>query len=68
MSLIRGLGGDFPCPVCLVPREEQSAFLDRHPLRTSIQSLNILTAARSTSTKKEKEDQLKAYSLRDVEV
>ena len=68
MSLIRGLKGKFPCPVCLVPQELQSVFSDEHPLRTSIQSLNILNTARSTSTEKEKEQQLKVYSLRDVEV
>ncbi|OJA20946.1 hypothetical protein AZE42_03510 [Rhizopogon vesiculosus] len=67
MSLIQGLKGKFPCPVCLVPQDQQSVFLDKHPLCTSIQSLDILNAARSTSTEKEKEQQLKAYSLRDVE-
>jgi hypothetical protein len=68
MSLIRGLKGKFPCPVCLVPQDEQSVLSDVHPLRTSTESLNILNAARSASTQKEKERQLKAYSLRDVEV
>ncbi|KAG1905440.1 uncharacterized protein F5891DRAFT_931245, partial [Suillus fuscotomentosus] len=67
MSLVRGLKGKFPCPVCLVPQEQQSVLLYAHPLRTSTQSLDILNAARSTSTEKEKEKQLKAYSLCDVE-
>ncbi|KAG1756155.1 hypothetical protein EDD22DRAFT_981579 [Suillus occidentalis] len=67
MSLIRGLKGKFPCPVCLVPQDEQSVLSDAHPLRTSTESLNILNTARSASTQKEKEQQLKAYSLRDVE-
>ncbi|KAG1901334.1 uncharacterized protein F5891DRAFT_1128092 [Suillus fuscotomentosus] len=67
MSLIRRLKGKFPCPVCLVPQEQQAVLSDAHPLRTSTQSLGILNAARSTLTEKEKEKQLKAYSLRDVE-
>ncbi|KAG1837830.1 hypothetical protein F4604DRAFT_1601105 [Suillus subluteus] len=67
MSLIRGLKGKFLCPVCLVPQDEQSVLSNAHPLRTSTESLNILNAARSASTQKEKEQQLKAYSLRDVE-
>ncbi|KAG2336213.1 hypothetical protein BDR05DRAFT_1006072 [Suillus weaverae] len=67
MSLIRGLKGKFPCPVCLVPRDEQSVLSDAHPLCTSTESLNILNTARSALTQKEKERQLKAYLLRDVE-
>ncbi|KAG2038095.1 hypothetical protein BDR03DRAFT_933759 [Suillus americanus] len=67
MSLIWGLKGKFPCPVCLVPQDQQSVLSDVHPLCTSTESLNILNAARSTSTQKEKEQQLKAYSLRDIE-
>ncbi|KAG2103715.1 uncharacterized protein F5147DRAFT_746667 [Suillus discolor] len=67
MSLIQGLKGKFPCPVCLVPQEQQSVLSDAHPLCTSTHSLDILNAARSTSTEKEKEKQLKAYSLCDVE-
>ena len=68
MSLIRGLGGKFPCPICMVPRDMQSHFSDKHPLRTSSQSQTMLNAARATSSAKERERQLKASSLRDIEV
>jgi len=68
MSLIRGLKGKFPCPVCLVPQEQQLVLSDAHLLCTITQSLGVLNVARSTSTEKEKEKQLKVYSLRDVEV
>ncbi|KAG2117609.1 hypothetical protein DEU56DRAFT_874099 [Suillus clintonianus] len=66
MALIRGLKGKFPCPVCLVPQDEQSV-LRPHELRTSRQSKDTLHTARSRPSEKEKEDQLKAFSLRNVE-
>ncbi|KAG2078672.1 hypothetical protein BDR04DRAFT_1124392 [Suillus decipiens] len=37
MALIQGLKGKFPCPVCLVPQDEQS-ILCTHELRTCHQS------------------------------
>ncbi|KAG1890418.1 uncharacterized protein F5891DRAFT_1131709 [Suillus fuscotomentosus] len=66
MALIRGLKGKFPCPVCLVPQDEQS-ILRTHELRTSHQSEDILHTARSKPSEKEKEDHLKAFSLQNVE-
>ncbi|KAG1785854.1 uncharacterized protein HD556DRAFT_1450294 [Suillus plorans] len=66
MALIRGLKGKFPCPVCLVPQDEQS-ILRTHELRTSHQSEDILRTARSKLSEKEKEGHLKAFSLRNVE-
>ncbi|KAG2034064.1 hypothetical protein BDR03DRAFT_870910, partial [Suillus americanus] len=35
MALIRGLMGKFPCPVCLIPREELSKGLNTYRLRSS---------------------------------
>ncbi|KAG1897928.1 uncharacterized protein F5891DRAFT_1241093 [Suillus fuscotomentosus] len=66
MALIRGLKGKFPCPVCLVPQDEQS-ILRTHELHTSHQSEDILRTARSKPSEKEKEDHLKAFSLRNIE-
>ncbi|KAG1826384.1 hypothetical protein DFJ58DRAFT_719975 [Suillus subalutaceus] len=66
MTLIRGLTGKFLCPVCLVPQDQQSD-LRTHELRTSRQSEAILHTARSMSYEKEKEDRLKAFSLRNVQ-
>ncbi|KAG1858013.1 hypothetical protein DFJ58DRAFT_876980 [Suillus subalutaceus] len=66
MTLIRGLTGKFLCPVCLVPQDQQSD-LRTHKLRTSRQSEAILHTARSMSSEKEKEDRLKAFSLRNVQ-
>ncbi|KAG2116966.1 hypothetical protein DEU56DRAFT_874124 [Suillus clintonianus] len=66
MALIRGLKGKFPCPVCLVPQDEQSV-LHTHELRTCHQSKDVLRLARSMPSEKDKEDHLKAFSLRDVD-
>jgi hypothetical protein len=67
MALIRGLKGKFPCPICLVPRDEQSA--NRvFALRTTFNSQHVLRTARAKHTEKEREEDLKAYSLRNVEV
>ncbi|KAG1905179.1 uncharacterized protein F5891DRAFT_1126021 [Suillus fuscotomentosus] len=66
MALIRGLKGKFPCPVCLVPQDEQS-ILHTHELHTCHQSKDVLRLARSMPSEKEKEDHLKAFSLRDVD-
>lgn len=67
MALIRGLKGKFPCPVCLVPQDEQSV-LATHEFRTRHQSEDVLRTARLKPSEKEKEAHLKAFSLRNVEV
>lgn len=68
MSLIRGLKGKFPCPVCLVPQDMQSIYTEELTLRTSAESQQVLKTARLAKTKKARENHLKAFSLRDVEV
>ncbi|KAG1856191.1 hypothetical protein C8R48DRAFT_749169 [Suillus tomentosus] len=66
MALIRGVKGKFPCPVCLVPQDEQS--VNRvFVLRTSCNSQQVLCTVRGKHTEKEKEEALKAYSVRNVE-
>ncbi|KAG1826427.1 hypothetical protein EV424DRAFT_1600316 [Suillus variegatus] len=67
MSLIRGLKGKFPCPVCLVPQDMQSIYTEELTLRTSAESQQVLKTARLAKTKKARENHLKAFSLRDVE-
>ncbi|KAG1857471.1 hypothetical protein F4604DRAFT_1589912 [Suillus subluteus] len=67
MALIRGLKGKFPCPICLVPRDEQSVLSHELRLRTSAESEETLRLARAKKSKKEREKLLKTYSLRDVE-
>lgn len=68
MSLIRGVMGKFPCPICLVPRAELHNLLETWPLRTRHDSVRLLRKARRKYTKAKREKKLKSQSLRDVEV
>ncbi|KAG1838070.1 hypothetical protein F4604DRAFT_1998347 [Suillus subluteus] len=65
MALIRGLKGKLPCPICLVPRDEQSA--NRVFALHECNSQHVLRTARAKRTEKEREEDLKAHSLRNVE-
>ncbi|KAJ7727715.1 hypothetical protein B0H16DRAFT_1665589 [Mycena metata] len=67
MALIRGLQGLYPCPVCFVPWNEQSDLSAEHPLRTGLESEQILTEARAKRTLAERDEHLKDNGLRDVE-
>ncbi|KAJ6476594.1 hypothetical protein DFH09DRAFT_1253495 [Mycena vulgaris] len=67
MTLIRGLQGLYPCPICFVPWNEQSDLSTEHPLRTGRHSEKILGDARALRTVAEKEELLKDNGLRDVE-
>lgn len=42
MSLIQGLGGHLPCPICLVPKEQLSDVSETWPLRGAEQTQNLL--------------------------
>lgn len=65
MSLIRGLTGKYPCPVCLVPSEELSKS-GLWPLRVAEESKNIVH--QSTLENAEGRDNLlMSQSLRGVE-
>ncbi|KAH9910296.1 uncharacterized protein BXZ73DRAFT_58728, partial [Epithele typhae] len=65
MSLIRGVKGACPCPICLVPSKEQVTLgtTTLHPLRTASESSSIVLSNRS---KQEKEDACKAIGLRPL--
>ncbi|KAG1846280.1 hypothetical protein F4604DRAFT_1884179 [Suillus subluteus] len=63
MALICGLKGKFPCPICLVPRDEQSVLSHELRLRTSAESEETLRLACAKKSKKEREKLLKTYSL-----
>jgi len=68
MALIRGVMSNFPCPICLIPREEISKFPNPYPLRTSDDVAATLEKARSKQLAEEKERVLAAEGLRDVDV
>ncbi|KAG1905761.1 uncharacterized protein F5891DRAFT_1125792 [Suillus fuscotomentosus] len=67
MSLICGLKGKFPCPVCLVPQDMQSIYTEELTLRISAESQQVLKTARLAKMKKARENHLKAFSLHNVE-
>lgn len=66
MSLTRGVMGNFPCPVCLVPSGAQSKLEVFHPRRTA-ESVRAIVMDPSLN-KTQKEEHLKLTSFRDVEV
>ncbi|KAG2090890.1 uncharacterized protein F5147DRAFT_755445 [Suillus discolor] len=63
MALICGLKSKFPCPICLVPQDEQSVLSHELRLQTSAESEEALQLARAKTSKKEREKLLKTYSL-----
>ncbi|KIM63297.1 hypothetical protein SCLCIDRAFT_24432 [Scleroderma citrinum Foug A] len=67
MALIRGIMSNFPCPVCLIPREQISKFPDPYPLRTSENIAATLEKARCQQLAEDKERILAAEGLRDVD-
>ena len=68
MVLIRGLGGLYPCPVCLVPKEVLKELWQKYKLRTGQEALNIVAKSREQTTRKDAEKVLKSWSLRPVDV
>jgi hypothetical protein len=68
MTLIRGVQGLYPCPVCLIPWDLQSDMSCRHELRTAEQTQGLLQEADNMQTREAAENLLKDYGLRDVKV
>ncbi len=68
MSLIKGVGSLFPCPICLVPSESLMKVWEDFELRTGDKALLILADAQSQSTVKSREAVLSKWSLRPVAV
>lgn len=66
MALIRGLNGDFPCPVCLVPANKLSDQSVRYPLRDAAQSRELVLHARGLNSG-QREVALRSQSLRNVD-
>jgi len=67
MALIRGINGDCPCPICLVPRQKQSDYLGVWKRRTMNETSQLVKEAGKCS-KAQAEALLKPQSLRPVEV
>lgn len=68
MSLIRGVNSLRGCPGCLVPTDEMSDFTKVHALRTTEDTKRIYNETQELNTAAEKEEHLKQYGLRDVQV
>ncbi|KAI9464204.1 hypothetical protein HD554DRAFT_2026564 [Boletus coccyginus] len=71
MALIRGVKSKFPCPVCLVPREQLSKLAPtstgQYERRTSNNVIQTLQTARGQQRANEKEAILMNQGLRDVD-
>ncbi len=67
MSLIRGSGGKFPCPICFVPEDNLADVSNTWPLRTAAHTKKLLKKARSLS-KGECESLLSKHGIRNIDV
>ncbi|KAB5587904.1 hypothetical protein CTheo_8654 [Ceratobasidium theobromae] len=66
MICILGHSSDFPCPICLVPRLEQSRLTKSWPIRTTFMTKQILSQAKKAESAVEKDAILKKQSLQSV--
>ena len=67
MALIRGRRGGFPCPICLVPRDEMCTGVVGD-LRTTESMEELYKMASEMGTAEERENLLKGYSARYIKV
>jgi hypothetical protein len=67
MALIRGTNGDFPCPVCLVPKPE-IPLGKVYAIRTTRSMKKVYEEAQNIRTVAERHKHLQGYGLRDVSV
>ena len=67
MSLIRGLGSQYPCPICLVSEDDLSDMLKPITLRTTEAMQRAYMEAQKLP-QSQRDDALKTLGLRDVEV
>lgn len=67
MAHTRGPKGNFPCPKCLVPREEMTKG-EMYPLRTTKTMKEVYKKAEEADTAGEREEIVKSVSLRFAKV
>jgi hypothetical protein len=67
MALTRGVNASYPCPTCLVPKREIPDLSLSHELRTTTSMQAIWNQGLQLNAT-EREDLLRSYGLRDVEV
>ena len=68
MALIRGLKGNCPCPICLVPSAKLADTSIKYPLRTAVESAELVNRTRGMASEAEREAILKPYGLRPIKV
>jgi hypothetical protein len=68
MSGILGSNGNFPCPICLIPKDKQSKLGGSWPRRTSESASALCDHASQQKTKKGSKNVLKTESLRGIVV
>ncbi|KEP46313.1 hypothetical protein V565_206070 [Rhizoctonia solani 123E] len=66
MVCILGHRSDFPCPTCLVPRLQQSKLSEKWPVRTVLETEDILQCALNEPQPSVKKTILQEQSLRSV--
>ena len=66
MALTRGIGGLYPCPRCLVPKDKQ-LYLEQEWTKRSTSTARSIVGNASLNAG-ERDEQLKKESLRDVHV
>lgn len=67
MALIRGVKANYPCPICLVPKEELSNLSKAYELRTTADMQGIWSEAQEMNST-QREQHLQEYGLRDIQV
>ncbi|KAJ8690115.1 hypothetical protein PTI98_011573 [Pleurotus ostreatus] len=67
MTLTRGTGSYFPCPVCLVPDDKLAIHNTTYPLRTQATMKKIYNDAMAMKTVDESNNLLKKYGLRGID-
>lgn len=68
MALTRGQNSNYPCPVCLIPKEELTIYSKEYEIRTTRRMKEAVTTARAQRTQRLSEEILIHLGLRDVDV
>jgi hypothetical protein len=67
MALIRGVKANYPCPVCLMQKEELSNLSKTYELQTTTSMQGIWSAAQEMNAT-QREQHLREHGLRDIQV
>jgi hypothetical protein len=68
MALTRGSSSNFPCPICIVHRDQLADHTTTWPLRTATQVQKLVQKARGLTSPQDRETLLSTQGLRDIDV